>query len=60
MGMPVDYRDPSSDRRESWMNDRDSSPSFKREQDDRPRRTFFPFPLPPIKASPAPSETEKH
>lgn len=41
MQVPVDYRDSVSERpRESWTerNERDISPSFKREVDDRPRR----------------------
>lgn len=43
MPMSLDYRDPASERpRESWTerNERDTSPSFKRDQDDRSRRIF--------------------
>jgi hypothetical protein len=43
--MSLDYRDPASERpRESWTerNERDTSPSFKRDQDDRSRRILPP------------------
>jgi SERRATE/Ars2, N-terminal domain len=42
--MATDYRDPAAERpRDSWTdrNDRDTSPSYRRDSDDRPRRIII-------------------